>query len=220
VQRETYSICANWKLVVENYYECFHCAPAHPEFSRFHIDARSTTQNAIGRERIRQQAEKLGLEFVEVDRWVGRSMALEEPAGAVRSALVEGAVSGSDDGGPVSTLMGGLPDYDGGITFFDVGPTSAFLAYPDYGVIYRFMPRTVSTTGMEVIWLVDKNAREGIDYDRERVTWLWRVTSAADKRIIETNQEGVNSRYYEPGPYAPKESYTQRFSEWLLEELR
>ena len=48
----------------------------------------------------------------------------------------------------------------GGITFCDIGPTSNFLAYADYGVIYRFMPRTVDRTEMEVIWLVRGEGRE------------------------------------------------------------
>ena len=34
--RATYSVDANWKLATENYQECYHCAPAHPEFSRHH----------------------------------------------------------------------------------------------------------------------------------------------------------------------------------------
>ena len=38
----------------------------------------------------------------------------------------------------------------------------------------------------------------------------------ADKRIIELNQQGINSRYYEPGPYSPMEQHTARFVEWIL----
>src|SRR5271166_1983906 len=34
--RETYAIAANWKLAVENYLECYHCAPSHPEYSKLH----------------------------------------------------------------------------------------------------------------------------------------------------------------------------------------
>ncbi|MBV9524102.1 MAG: aromatic ring-hydroxylating dioxygenase subunit alpha, partial [Alphaproteobacteria bacterium] len=34
--RERYTIEANWKLAVENYLECYHCAPAHPEYSKLH----------------------------------------------------------------------------------------------------------------------------------------------------------------------------------------
>src|SRR5262249_28184422 len=29
--RVTYTIAANWKLVAENYNECYHCGPVHPE---------------------------------------------------------------------------------------------------------------------------------------------------------------------------------------------
>ena len=32
----SYPTCANWKLVVENFFECYHCAPAHPEFCSMH----------------------------------------------------------------------------------------------------------------------------------------------------------------------------------------
>jgi phenylpropionate dioxygenase-like ring-hydroxylating dioxygenase large terminal subunit len=33
-QRVDYSLEANWKVAVENYLECYHCAVAHPSFSR------------------------------------------------------------------------------------------------------------------------------------------------------------------------------------------
>jgi phenylpropionate dioxygenase-like ring-hydroxylating dioxygenase large terminal subunit len=105
------------------------------------------------------------------------------------------------------------------VTFFDVGLTSDFLAYPDHGLVYRFIPRSVERTDMEVIWLVRGGARDGLDYDRERLTWLWRVTSAADKRIIELNQQGIRSRYYRGGPYSQMECHTQALIEWILREL-
>lgn len=34
--RELYLLDANWKLAVENYVECYHCGPAHPEYSQTH----------------------------------------------------------------------------------------------------------------------------------------------------------------------------------------
>ena len=30
----TYEVAANWKVVAENYNECYHCGPVHPELSR------------------------------------------------------------------------------------------------------------------------------------------------------------------------------------------
>ena len=72
---------------------------------------------------------------------------------------------------------------------------------------------------MEVLWLVRADAIAGRDYDVARLSWLWQVTSIEDKQIIERNQQGVNSRYYEPGPYSMQEVYASRFVEWYLAEL-
>jgi choline monooxygenase len=33
-ERSTYSVAANWKIAVENYLECYHCAVAHPGFTK------------------------------------------------------------------------------------------------------------------------------------------------------------------------------------------
>ena len=33
-QRIAYDVQANWKLVLENFMECYHCGPMHPEFCR------------------------------------------------------------------------------------------------------------------------------------------------------------------------------------------
>jgi Rieske 2Fe-2S family protein len=33
-QTLTYEVAANWKVVAENYNECYHCGPVHPELSR------------------------------------------------------------------------------------------------------------------------------------------------------------------------------------------
>jgi phenylpropionate dioxygenase-like ring-hydroxylating dioxygenase large terminal subunit len=218
--RATYPVDANWKLAVENYMECYHCGPAHAEYSRFHLYARPAALNREADERVRQRARTLGLALEELDRWGLNARPGQEAADSVRSALADGAVSGSEDGRPLAPLMGQFPDYDGGVTFFDVGLTSSFLAYPDHGLIYRFIPKTVHSTDMEVIWLVRDDARSGVDYDPERLTWLWKVTSVADKRIIELNQQGINSRFYEPGPYSVMEQQTRHFVEWVLAELR
>ena len=34
--KRSYPTTANWKLVVENFLECYHCAPAHPEYCSVH----------------------------------------------------------------------------------------------------------------------------------------------------------------------------------------
>jgi Rieske 2Fe-2S family protein len=131
-----------------------------------------------------------------------------------------GAVTASEDGKPVAPLMGTWPQFDSGFTIFYAGPLNHFLAYADYGAIFRYTPRSASETELNVKWLVRDDAKEGTDYDVDRVTWLWRVTAAADKKIVEENQIGVASRFYTPGPYAlPVENSTKRLVEWYLHEL-
>jgi phenylpropionate dioxygenase-like ring-hydroxylating dioxygenase large terminal subunit len=87
-------------------------------------------------------------------------------------------------------------------------------------VIYRFVPRSCQSSEMEVFWLVRGDAVEGVDYDLEKLTWLWRVTSDEDKKIIEYTAAGVRSHYFKPGPCAPMEHNELRLIKWYLEELQ
>jgi phenylpropionate dioxygenase-like ring-hydroxylating dioxygenase large terminal subunit len=216
--RELYPIQSNWKLAVENYLECYHCGPSHKEYSRLHALEQPMDQIEGLNAAMEARTCALGLNVGTITRWLP-STSGEPPIMCFRYALYDRVKTGSEDGGPLAPLMGGFTDYDGGVTSTHFGPASFFVAYADHGVIYRFMPLTVSTCAMEVIWLVRGNAAEGRDYDRDKLTWLWRVTTEADKRITEDNQAGVNSRYYLPGPYAPMEANAKRYIAWYLGEV-
>jgi phenylpropionate dioxygenase-like ring-hydroxylating dioxygenase large terminal subunit len=217
--REMYSIRANWKLAIENYMECYHCAPAHPEFSKRHVLARPAELNVELELAGRKRAEALGIVVPDIDQYGCAARTGRESVAVMRSALHDGIVSATDDGRSVARLMGAFSAPDGNSTYFDIGPISHFLAYPDHGVIYQFVPRGVDQTDMEVIWLVHQDAVEGVDYDVGRLTWLWKTTSAEDKKIVEMNQAGVNSRFFDPGPYSLQETYAARFVDWYLDEL-
>jgi phenylpropionate dioxygenase-like ring-hydroxylating dioxygenase large terminal subunit len=217
--RASFEIRANWKLAVENYMECYHCQPSHPEFARRHVYSRPATQSGVHELEARVRSEALGIRIADMDGYGLHAGQGQESMAVMRSALFAGHATASQDGLPLAPLMGNFPAFDGSSTYFDVGPISDFLAYPDHGLIYRFVPRAVDRTDMEVLWLVDGKAIEGRDYTVERLTWLWQVTSVEDKQIIERNQEGVNSHYYEPGPYSLQEEYASRFVEWYLADI-
>jgi len=218
--RERYAVDANWKLVVENYLECYHCGPAHPEFSRHHAtDTWADPKTKKLREAMWERSRAMGIEIRNISHWPNPISPDEESAEAYHDCTYPGSVTGSQDGQGLAPLMGDFTDYEGGFSYVDVGPTSFFLAYSDHGVMYLFTPRDAQKTEMEVIWLVDKDAREGVDYDRVKLTWMWDVTSIADKRIIDYNQKGVNSRFYRPGPYNEMEYLTRGFTEWYLGKI-
>jgi len=216
--RERYAIAANWKLAVENYVECYHCSPAHPEYSRLHALEQPLPRIEALNARMRARTAALGVAVAERPLWQG-SEAGREAVDCFRYALYEGIATGSEDGRPLAPLMGDFADYDGGATSIHVGGASFLLAYPDHGVVYRFAPRGVTECEMELLWLVRADAREGIDYDKARLTWLWQVTTEADKRIIEHTARGVRSRFFEPGPLAPMEYNERRYIDWYLGEI-
>jgi len=220
--RKVYLIDANWKLVIENYHECYHCGPAHREYSRRHIFARPQAQRDGPDRAMYERDAALGIPLGEVDFYASDAAAGQECADCGRSSLLEGFQTGSRDGRPVAPLMGQFKgkDYDGGFSFLDVGPTSNFVAYPDHGVIYRTFPLTVDKTGFEVMWLVDGDAVEGRDYRQEELVWMWDWTSIEDKKIVELNQAGVNSAFFEPGPYTPMEEDTERYVNWYVESMK
>ena len=146
-----------------------------------------------------------------------------EPWGAdifyARGALYPGYLTGSEDGQPLAPLLGELVEFDGGIVDVGVGPATYLLIYSDHALVYRFTPLDVQLSDMEVTWLVNQSAEEGADYDLERLTWLWHVTSEADKCIINNNQAGINSRFYQPGPFSEMEFYSSAFVGWYLRSL-
>ncbi len=216
--RQTYSVDANWKLATENYQECYHCTPAHPEFSRLHATEKPDHEVAELRAEAAERARAMGIEIPEISHWPDSAPG-EEMADSSYDAIYPGSVTGSEDGQPVAPLMGDFTDYDGGFCYADVGPASFFLAYPDHGLMYLFIPRGPQKAEMEIVWLVAGDAREGVDYDLAKLTWLWDVTSVADKLIIDQNQQGVNSRYYTPSAYGPMEEMTRTFTEWYLQEI-
>ena len=101
-----------------------------------------------------------------------------------------------------------------------MGPLSFMLNYPDHCVMYRFLPRSLTSTDMQLVWYVNANAVEGTDYDKEKLIWLWHNTSLEDDYIITRNSEGVNSRFFEPGPYHPEfEASLHQFNRWYLHTL-
>ncbi|MBV8447874.1 MAG: aromatic ring-hydroxylating dioxygenase subunit alpha [Hyphomicrobiales bacterium] len=216
--RETYVVAANWKLAVENYLECYHCSPAHPEYSKLHALEQPLEKIADLNAAMEARTLALGVRVPSVNRRVA-STAGEASVFVFRYALYDRVKTGGPNGEPVAPLMGKFSDYDGGVTSAHFAPSSFFIAYPDHGVLYRFLPLAPKSSALELVWLVKGDAQEGTGYDLDKLTWLWKVTTEADKRITEDAQKGVSSRFYEPGPYSPVEPNAIAWIAWYLAEI-
>jgi len=218
--QKTYPIAANWKLAVENYQECYHCAGAHPEYARMHTLMVDERKRGRLQSHMLEKMPACGLQDIQIDRLAGNATPGDFGFGYWRTALFDGYATGSSDGTPVAPLLGALTDYDGGASDITFGPFSHFLAYSDHVVGYVFTPVDAGNCQCEVYWLVRGDAVEGKDYDRDELMWLWDVTTHADEKIIVNNWKGVNSSFYRPGPFSDMEDSAERFVEWVLHELR
>jgi phenylpropionate dioxygenase-like ring-hydroxylating dioxygenase large terminal subunit len=218
--RQSYPIKSNWKLAVENYCECYHCVPSHPEYAEAHGRSFPEEEMQGLLEKVMEKGEKVGLANSSINfDWLD-SGGVGIDRSYDRYPLLKGFVTGSRGGKPVAPLLGDIKGYDGGTADMHIGPLTFYLAYCDHVVVYHFKPLTLDTADCEITWLVNESAVEGKDYKLDELIWLWDVTTIADKRIIENNQSGVNSRFYEPGPYTKMEQFEQGFVDWYVDLMK
>jgi Rieske 2Fe-2S family protein len=218
--QRSYEIAANWKLSIENYQECYHCATAHPEYAKMHTLMLDRDKRERVQGHMLEKMEACGIRNIEHDFIDTNARPGEIGFGYSRTALFDGYLTGSKDGQPVAPLLGEITGYDGGASDFSFGPFSFLLAYSDHVVAYVFTPLDMGSSKCEIYWLVRGDAEDGKDYNADDLIWLWDVTTAADKRIIVNNWKGVRSRHYQPGPFSGMERAERIYIEWILQELQ
>lgn len=204
---------ANWKLVMENARECYHCAGRHPELAvTFPIFAKGNFESVSDHEAaFDRRMTELGLPGapVEGDWWQ-----------AARFPLNPGMVSMTMDGGrAVSKLMCPTGDGDIGSLRWAIEPHSFCHSTGDFTFMFTVIPIAPKETLVLGKWLVHKDAVEGVDYDLGNLVKLWDVTNLEDRDLCEINQRGVDSPAYRPGPYSEvAEALVERFTRYYVAE--
>lgn len=216
----SYPIAANWKLAIENYQECYHCATAHPDYARMHTLMLDPAKRERVQQHMLERMAACGLKQMTIDRIDTLAPPGEQGYGYSRTAMFEGYKSGSRDGQPLAPLLGELSNYDGGASDFTFGPFSFLLAYSDHVVGYVFTPVDQDNCRCDIYWFVRGDAVPGKDYNIDDLTWLWDITIKADEDIIVNNWKGVKSSYYRPGPFSGMESMEGRYIDWILQQLQ
>jgi len=205
---------ANWKLVMENARECYHCTAQHPELMRvFHDPTKDDwLQNPpVWMEEFRASCDQLGIPT-------------EAPAGdwygMMRFPLGEGVESLTMDGKTACAkpmLVKDCPQSIGTLRW--ALETNSFNhVLKDYVFTFEIWPVNARQTKVISHWLVHADAIEGVDYDKERLSQLWITTNTQDKWLAENNQRGVESLGYLPGPYAIHEAWVLNFVDWYCRQ--
>jgi len=212
--KKRYTLRTNWKLIAENFRECYHCGPAHPEYCSAVIGAnlRESVDDVLAERKKEWQANGLATETVNFEN--------DSFHFAIRYPLRPGVMSYSLDGKAVAVPMGEHHDYNAGVLGLVVYPNFWMDAVSDYMWTMRLTAVSPSRTDIDLAWLVDGDAKEGVDYTIDRLTDFWRITGEQDWELCENNFRGVESSHYSPGPYAPVEADVAKFVDWYIDRLR
>lgn len=180
---DTYEVAGNWKLVAENYHECYHCPLIHPELCR-------VTDAGSGRN-VREAA----------GDFLGGGM-----------ATAAGAATMSMTGALVGTLRPGLDETQRhSVVYVQLFPNLMIALHPDYVLTHRLEPLSAGRTRIECEWLFapDDVARPG--FDPHDAVELWDRTNRQDWAAVESVQRGMSSPLHRPGVLAHDEDAVYQF---------
>jgi len=176
--REVYEVNANWKSLLENNCECYHCPGGHPSLC-------VAWDPQIG--------------FLRDD---GTMHPLQKE---LYVPLRPGTKTFSIDGDWVCSRPLGTPQADRFSVGWILTPNFSALAYfADHGVAIVVEPISVDRSRLVAEWFVHEDAVEGVDYDVQRLIEVFHVTNLEDVAFVEQNYQGSTSLRYVPGPNNPR----------------
>ncbi len=205
---------ANWKLVMENNRECYHCDVGHPEL----ISVLGTTgfgkeapvDGALDAKRAEWRALGVDHDLIEFpDGWWHR---------IARLALANGAVTQSIDGKlACQKLIGPFKEPEMSSLSVWTQPNSWHHFCCDHVVTFSLTPVSAGKTLLRTSWLVHEDAVEGVDYDPDHLAALWRTTNSQDCHFSSINHLGIATDGYRQGPYAVEEKLVDDFKTFYVE---
>lgn len=218
----------NWKLTMENNRECYHCVANHPELTvslyEYGFGYQVSPSNAEGMAMFEQtcaeraeQWDALQLPSLEIDRLLDVTGFRTQ-----RLPLDRSGESQTLDAKIASKkLLGEFKRADlGGLSFW-TQPNSWHHFMSDHVVSFSVIPLSAGETLVRTKWLVHKDAQEGVDYDVDNLTAVWRATNDQDRALVEYSQRGSASSAYQPGPYSPfTEGLVEKFCAWYVDRLK
>jgi Rieske 2Fe-2S family protein len=169
--RHTYEIAANWKLIHENYQECYHCSEIHPELCR-------VTPPDSG-----YSLEIRGM-------FVAGPMDLREDAETM-------SLDGRSHGTPLPGLS---PKQLREVGYFGIWPNLLVSPHPDYVLTHRIEPLAPGRSYVECEWLFPPELVARDDFDPSWAVDFWDVTNREDWAACESLQRSAASRGHRPGP--------------------
>ena len=188
-RRIEYTVCANWKLIFENYSECYHCPLVHPALSK--LTPYDSAENDLC------EGPFLG-GFMPITK--GNSL----------------TVSGNACALPVGDIR--TEDHHR-VFYYSIFPNMLLSMHPDYVMVHQIWPQSPHRSAIRCDWFFNPDAFGRADFHPEDAIEFWDITNRQDWHVCELSQQGIASRAYQPGPYSPRESIPAAWDREYLRAL-
>ena len=186
-----YRVDANWKLIFQNYSECYHCPIVHPALNRLTPYRGSSNDLTLG-------------------------SILGGPMG-----LAEGVETMSNDGSRAAEYLPNLnSDQTRSVYYFTLFPTLFLSLHPDFVLTHRIERVDVNMTQVVCQFLFHPASIGQANFDASGVVDFWDLTNRQDWEVCELAQAGMSDAGYVPGPYSNLESVVAAFDRHYLGELK
>jgi glycine betaine catabolism A len=186
----SYELACNWKLVFQNYSECYHCPLVHPQ-----LDKLSPSDS--------------GRNDLTSGPFLGGYSELRESGGSLTT-------TGHSNRPPVGAVSGAELDR---IYYYTIFPSMLLSLHPDYVMVHYAKPLAIDRTAVDCAFLFDPQTMETPHFDPSDAVQFWDTTNRQDWHVNELTQLGLQSQSYSPGPYSNQEGLLHAFDSHYLEVM-
>jgi Rieske 2Fe-2S family protein len=194
--RQEYEVEANWKVLVENFSECYHCAPVHPNLNRLTPYLSGENDASFHPKEGRSLFAGGFMTFTKDYQSMTRSGYTSRPM-----------------------LPGTSPEDRRRVYYYVVFPNMFFSLHPDFLMVHRCWPTSVSHSRIENEFYFPRAVVESAGFDPSDATDLWDEINRQDWNVCELAQEGTGSRAWKGGRYSDRERMVRDFDAFVAEEL-
>lgn len=218
----------NWKLVMENNRECYHC-DGHPELISAYFPLHGYTAEDVPPRlrRVWERFEKATADLHAARVRQGspldgiRELDTRPTGFMINHAPLDGAGKSYTAGGEAvcRKRVGSIVDDRFGDMHLHLQPNAWFHMLSDHAVVFTVLPIAPNKTFVRTTWLVHADAVEGVDYDVPTLTHVWSATNSQDSAFVARTQKGVEDPGYQPGPYSEVEGDVDAFVNWYISRV-
>ena len=177
-----YEVESNWKILTENYHECYHCPQIHPELCKVSPPKSGENYSAPG-------------------TWIGGGMDR-------RDGMTTMSLDGTSRGVSLRNLDAqGLRT----VIYVQVFPNILLSLHPDYVMTHRLTPLAADRTRIECTWAFAPEAVDAPGFDPGYAVDFWDITNQQDWHACESVQRGLTSPHAIPGPLSAEEDAVYQF---------